>query len=389
MSMRVYAIAVFICIQLQGYGFSQNVRIGISPTKKFNHICFNKPTTEYLVIADSSFIGILDASCTCEIYTAATGKLGVQFKGERFSGYTAVRIIATHYNHSIELSSSSPVMRSRAYEGDFEMINEGNKILVINDVPMEKYLAGVLESEAGEGRKEEYYKVQAVISRTFALRSIDKHIKQGFNLCNQEHCQAYFHKRKGSPIIDSAVLATRNQVLYDTKSKFAPTFFSANCGGETCNPVHVWNNEIPGLVSLVDTFCTKTKQSKWSCTIDPTEWKAFFVKNYAFPIDDSLSYNLLFSASSEHRNAFFIHPGYGIPMRDIREKFNLKSSFFSVKLENNRVILTGKGFGHGVGLCQEGAIEMAQLGYNYKQILGFYFPNFILGVSGNLSHLGQ
>lgn len=387
--MRVLALGLFLFCQLQGSWFTQKVRIGIYPTKKFTQIKFNKPTTEYLVIADSCFLGILSASASCEIAPNLQGKLEVQYNGEHHTGFTKVRLIATQNNESIEISSGAPLLKSSAFEGDFEIINNGNILMVINELPLETYLEGVLESEVGDGRKEEYYKVQAVISRTFTLRSMDKHIKQGFNLCNQEHCQAYFHKRKGSSIIDSAVQATFKHVLLDSKKKFAPTFFSANCGGETCNPVHVWNNEIPGLVSLVDTFCTKTKQSKWTSTIDPTVWKTYFVQKFAFPIDDSLSYYLLFNNSMEHRRAFFIHPAYGIPMRDIREKFDLKSAFFSVKLENNKVLLTGKGFGHGVGLCQEGAIEMARLGYDYKQILGYYFPDFILGVVDNSSHLGQ
>ncbi|MFM7723992.1 MAG: hypothetical protein ACKO7O_04295, partial [Bacteroidota bacterium] len=78
---------------------------------------------------------------------------------------------------------------------------------------------------------------------------------------------------------------------------------------------------------------------------------------------------------------------YGIPMRDIRERFDLKSAFFSVSLEENQVVLKGKGYGHGVGLCQEGAMNMAKKGYAYAQILGYYFPDFKLVNSPRLSRL--
>jgi stage II sporulation protein D len=72
-------------------------------------------------------------------------------------------------------------------------------------------------------------------------------------------------------------------------------------------------------------------------------------------------------------------------MRDIREKFDLKSSFFSVSMEENQVVLKGRGYGHGVGLCQEGAMVMAKKGFDYTQILGYYFPLFNLVIQPELS----
>ena len=137
---------------------------------------------------------------------------------------------------------------------------------------------------------------------------------------------------------------------------------------------------------MVDTFCTKTKQSNWIKRIDPTDWKTFFVEKYTFPVEDSMSYHLMFNSPSYHRKAFFIHPGYGIPMRDIREKFELKSTFFSVNLEENQVVLKGRGYGHGVGLCQEGAMVMARKGFDYTQILGYYYPSFKLLTRPEQSH---
>ena len=79
------------------------------------------------------------------------------------------------------------------------------------------------------------------------------------------------------------------------------------------------------------------------------------------------------SFQQEFRKGFFVHPQYGIPLRDIRRDLRLKSTYFSVFVEGDRVVLRGKGFGHGVGLSQEGAMKMAKLGYKYNQIIKFYF----------------
>ena len=74
------------------------------------------------------------------------------------------------------------------------------------------------------------------------------------------------------------------------------------------------------------------------------------------------------------RKAFYIDPVLGIPLRDLREEFNLKSTFFSCYPDGDDVLIKGRGFGHGVGLCQEGAMKMARLGFDYTQIARFYFP---------------
>ena len=85
-----------------------------------------------------------------------------------------------------------------------------------------------------------------------------------------------------------------------------------------------------------------------------------------------------FEFDQQFRKAFYVHPSLGVPLRDLRKKFNLKSTFFSTTLEGDEIVLKGKGFGHGVGLCQEGAMNMAKNGYSYKQIALFYFNDVFI-----------
>lgn len=82
----------------------------------------------------------------------------------------------------------------------------------------------------------------------------------------------------------------------------------------------------------------------------------------------------MYHFEQDERKAFYISPVLGIPLRDLRQKFNLKSTFFSTSLDNGEVVISGKGYGHGVGLCQEGAMRMARLGYDFRQIAKYYFP---------------
>jgi stage II sporulation protein D len=153
------------------------------------------------------------------------------------------------------------------------------------------------------------------------------------------------------------------------------TFFNANCGGQTCEPDAVWNQKIAGFSSFKDTFCIHTIQANWTKKIPLKDWFSYLEDKYNFPTWDSLSYELATNFNQQERKAFYVNPAYGIPLRDLREAFKLKSTFFSCKKEGDFIILCGKGFGHGVGLCQEGAMGMAKKGYSFQQILSFYFPN--------------
>jgi stage II sporulation protein D len=184
-------------------------------------------------------------------------------------------------------------------------------------------------------------------------------------------------------VIDSAVRQTKNLVMLDEKDNLYATYFHANCGGQTCQPDYVWNETLPGFDSFKDTFCIRTKQANWEKKIPVNEWKAFMVNKYDFPIWDSLSNYQLYNFQQSERHAFFIHPFYGIPLRDLREAFQLKSTFFSCSLDGEFVVLKGRGFGHGVGLCQEGAMNMSKKGFDYQQILLFYYPKMRLMIQSD------
>lgn len=361
----------FISISLL---FAQNIRVGLFSNYDLKKIKLSNPSQYFHVIADSTYIGEMSRIDLCEVSTLGEKKLTLVFKGQRYSGFTKVSFIQSKLNSSIELLGLIPVLKSRGYEGDFELVYDNGELKITNIIELDTYLEGVLESEAGTGQSIEYYKVQAVISRTYALKSWNKHKSDGFNVCDQVHCQAYLHKRNGAAIVDSAIRKTKDLVLTLADGTLAPCYFSANCGGQTCNPEDVWNEKMTGLSSFRDTFCIYTKQANWTKKISVSEWSQFLIKDYDFPIDDSLSRSLMCNWSSNQRQAFFIHPGYGIPMRDIREKFKLKSAYFSCRQIEDDVILEGRGYGHGVGLCQEGAMKMTKSGYSFSQILGFYFP---------------
>lgn len=354
------------------------MKIGLFTNFELKKIKINKAVGNYHVMVDSVYLGLVCVNDIMEVMFISSGNMSINFKGKKYISIKKVTISPLFEEQSIQFTGISPTFTARQYEGDFEINAMKSALCVINLVDMETYLEGVIESECGVSQKYEYYKAQAIVSRTYAEKNNRKHISEGYQLCDKVHCQVYHHKRTSNTSIDSAVCHTRGQVLLLLNGDFAPTFFSANCGGQTCSPEQVWDEKIEGLNAFQDTFCIYTKQAKWTKSVPISDWISFVVDKYNFPIDDSLSLQLLYNYSQGERQAFYLHPGYGIPLRDLRERFKLKSTFFSAKKEGEFMVLKGRGFGHGVGLCQEGAMKMAKNGYTFDQIIEYYFPDFLI-----------
>lgn len=352
---------------------SQQLRIGVYRDFQMKRIVFAYNDGSYSILADSLTFGSILPNEFVELAVEGSKvrlKLGVEDKGF----FDKITLIENTINSSITLNPKSPVSKQRKYEDDFEITSNGTVLTIVNLIDMDNYLAGVVESEGGGGQQLEYYRVQALMSRTYALKYLNRHKKEGFSLCDRVHCQAYHSMMRFTPLIDEAVLTTQNNVMMDSDNNLVDSYFHANCGGQTCEPDYVWNNSIPYLTSFMDTFCIYTKQAVWEKRIPKYEWENYLVKEFYFPINDSIWASQLYKFEQVQRKAFYVHPVLGIPLRDIRVKFGLKSTFFSCRLEGEEVVVSGRGFGHGVGLCQEGAMKMARYGYDFRQIAQFYFP---------------
>ncbi|MDP4797505.1 MAG: SpoIID/LytB domain-containing protein [Crocinitomicaceae bacterium] len=353
---------------------AQQMRIGVLRDHSIKRITFSYNDGSYAVFADTNYFGVILPNEFVELNATSNGFVKLKIGAQEFGEFSKVLLVQTLVNTSLTLTSKTPVVKARKYKDDFEISCKSNALTVVNLVEMDNYLAGVVESEGGGGKNLEYYKVQAIMSRSYALKYLDRHKKDGFQLCDRVHCQAYHSMMRFTPTIDSAVVRTHNLVLTDTKEALIDSYFHANCGGQTCEPQYVWNESIPYLSSFKDTFCVYTKQATWETRISQEKWKRFLVNKYNFPIQDSICASMMFNFIQDDRKAFYLDPIFGIPLRDLREEFNLKSTYFSCRPDGEDVVINGRGFGHGVGLCQEGAMKMARSGYDFKQILLFYFP---------------
>lgn len=258
----------------------------------------------------------------------------------------------------------------RMYDGDLTLSFSNRQIDLINTAPFESYVAGTVQWESGHNRHEEFYKVQAVIIRTYALSNLQRHRRQGFHLCDQVHCQAYYGKSINPNILE-AVKATRGMVVTDHNNNLINTVYHANCGGQTVNSEDLWPHSYPYLRSRNDIYCRSMPGAQWEYSISIADLRRYLSHSHSYQPNASQWRHI--ENLRQNTRIHHIDPERNIHLSEIRDHFGLRSTYFSVTPRNDSLHLQGRGFGHGVGLCQEGAMQRAEKGYSKLEILKFYY----------------
>jgi len=297
------------------------------------------------------------------------GRLAVKFSKSPGFVCDSVLISGKTGNDFFSLRCNTAGTVKQFYTGDLKIYPDLGSLAIINNCDIEKYIAGVVRAEGGSGKNAEYFKTQAIIARTYMYKYMDKHITDGYNVCDNTHCQAY-NGLSMDTIINLAAKRTKDQVILAPDSTLIISAFHSNCGGETSTSEDVWLSSQTYLKKVIDPYCNTSRNAIWEKKIGLSVWLDFLKKSgYTGKSDDVSAFTFYQNA----RLDFYNTGSFKVPLRDIRREFNLRSTFFSVIPEGETIILRGRGYGHGVGLCQEGAMEMASRGFNYTQIIDFYY----------------
>lgn len=248
-------------------------------------------------------------------------------------------------------------------------------LLVINITELEDYLPGVVRAEAGRAGPAEYFKAQAVVARTYAYRTIDRHELDGYNLCDDTHCQVYPGIISDSVIID-ACRSTAGMVITDRQGVLIEAAFHGNCGGVTASSADVWVAKHPYLVSITDPWCCYSASSVWVKRVALTDWYDFLRSRDVVPGEETALYSPVGTKPARIMNRSAA--GKNINSEEVRVRFGLRSAFFNIRPEGDSLTVSGRGYGHGVGLCQDGARAMAEKNMSYEKITGFYYPGTVI-----------
>lgn len=373
-NLKKYYIILFFLFEVL-LGFSQDIEIGLFHKYPLKSALISPVFGQYELLGDEQQISILNPNAIIYL-TLVNNKIQVKDIGGIKGLYNQVRLKGTQSFNSIRIKADSPKLKAREYE-DHLMIDVYNgKIRIVNQVNLEHYIAGVVESEGGIRAGKEYYKTQAILCRTYALENFHKHDADGFNLCDDVHCQAYMSRAKLSDLIVEATSITKGLVIVDTSLSLITASFYSNSGGLTSASEMVWSQPRSYLQIVVDSFSLGGNNYSWTKTIPYQQWISFLKRN-GFHLSSSVN-GADFVDHQFRRQKYYVFGKDSIPYTFIRSNFGLRSAYFSIHYLDGNIILNGKGYGHGVGLSQEGAMEMDKQGYSYKEIIKFYYKNVFI-----------
>ena len=349
--------------------YGQRLNIKLLSDQNLKSFIFSPAVGKYQLYSDSILITTLKKNDVINL-SLINDSILVKSIDEIFGTFKSVKLIGIAKSNYAKLKCVNPQLAQKLYDDDLFVTIQHNRLSLINNVELESYVAGVVESEGGQKADIEYYKTQAVLCRTYALENFNRHVLDGYNLCDDVHCQAYKSKSLSNFDIPEATLHTKGLVIVDSTLNLITAGFHSNCGGQTVNSEEVWLNSKSYLISIKDTFCLKQRNANWTKTIPFNKWKQYLLDNGINPSEKD---NYSFSQYS--RKQYMTFDNDSIPLRKIRGDWNLRSTFFNVKKVGDEIVINGKGYGHGVGLCQEGAMQMAKSGYDFKQIILFYYKD--------------
>ncbi len=365
----------FLFFLMTGKNHAQLIRIGLFTDNHIRSLVFSNVKGNYHLYADGTFLITIFPG---EIYYASINdnQIQVSNKIQKIGSFSRLEARQAEDEGTFQLKSVSPVLASADFDGNLILIPADHYFQIINEVDLEKYVAGVIEAEGGSNANPEYYKAQAILIRTYAIKNMYRHGAENYNLCSSVHCQAYKGKSMLNRQIYEATLLTSGMVLTDKDSNLVTAPYHSNCGGITSSADAVWQKNLPCLIPVRDPFCASGKNHGWSKQIPVERWTGYLRSNGISTA--GLSVNDLVFRNPGRAKTYPVSKA-GIPMRKIREDFKLKSAFFQILYDHGaNLTFEGKGFGHGVGLCQEGAMEMANVGYTYPDIIHFYFQNVLI-----------
>ena len=282
--------------------------------------------------------------------------------------------------------------------GDIKVLSDGKKVYLINSVPIEEYLKGVIPSEMPLGRGNEYYealKAFAICARTFTMQKISSGDKI-FDVRTDVRDQVYGGTAGRQLISDKAVDATSGMIV-TYQGKPATVFYSSTCGGYTEDIENVFGSmKLPYLQSIKDgegPFCSVSPQAQWEeifskeRIIDLLESSGKIMKD-GYELDD-IEINSRFRSGRVNELEIMLSSSNSVKLygNNIRFVFltsrnqPLNSNNFEIIKSGAKFIFKGRGWGHGVGLCQWGALSQSVKGESYTNILKHYFPG--TEISGN------
>jgi stage II sporulation protein D len=286
-----------------------------------------------------------------------------------------------------------PVPRPPALTLRVEVANKIGNGHSIQTIPVEDYVRGSVPVEMPLGEpdglvSDRLARLQAILARTYALANLGRHADEGFDLCSTTHCQVYSPPDRQLPavarLVTEAVERTRYQIITDGHGPILAVFHS-DCGGHTSAATVAWGGPAPAyLLGVPDDFCVLTGRNDWQLNLDRDQLRRILNANPNTQVGARLDQITILDQDSAGRATRVSVVGeqhQEIRGEQLRAAVSrqmgaraFRSARFSVERKGDVFHFRGNGFGHGIGLCQTGAIARARQGEAVETILTHYYP---------------
>jgi stage II sporulation protein D len=279
------------------------------------------------------------------------------------------------------------VVDTMPYRGVVEVLPaEEARITVVNVVPLEAYLRGVVPNElAPEAFPQiEAQKAQAVAARSYVLAHLGDYASRGYDVCATAACQVYRGSSSEHPLTDRAVLETRG-IVASWRGRPIHAFYTSTCGGHTEEGTAVFDDDAPYLRGVAcpteRALADPAKRGgSWEVRLAPDR-VARAVARYGSVgrIQDLVPTRVGVSGRVVELRVIGSEGELDLRGQQVSFGLGLRESLFVLRKETGplgeleRFVITGKGWGHGVGLCQVGASGMARAGASFDEILKHYY----------------
>lgn len=339
-------------------------------------------------------IRILEKARAANVRTNTPGEVQCFGGGEKISGTRNLKTVIAVYNDVfllgkkklscprifIKASGSGVItVNGRRFTGGILLVKtDPGHFSVINYADLEDYIKGVLYHEVSHYWPSEVLKAQAIVSRSFALYQMRENAGKDFDLTNDIYSQVYGGKTSERYRTSKAVDNTAGCVL-TYRDKIFPAYYHSTCGGYTENVLSLWNMDCAPLAGGPCNFCKDSPHFSWH-TVIPVDEAAEKLRKAGFAVPSIKDITLSGRDKSGRVTQVTVITDAGevlISSKDFRNILNpnvVRSTNFSVRVDEHDLVFTGTGWGHGVGMCQWGAYFMGKQGYTFEQILNYYYP---------------
>ncbi len=309
-------------------------------------------------------------------------------KWEAISSSAGVELVAAERGLEAEKILFIPAGAELKYDGDsyrgeFNLVSEGGRVLLLNELPLDKYLYGVIKKEIAPGWPLEPVKAQAVAARSFAFYYLQQNEEEPYDLGATWLAQVYGGKDAETEQVIEAVRTTRGEVLV-YRGRVVPAYFHANSGGYIETAEDIWQGTRTDYIEPgPDTWSLQAQHSFWRNDIPPGDINEALAAEELPEIEDFGSLKISRRLPSGRAVEFQYRDRSGNFWTVRADKFRLaigpeklRSTWIDeIKVSSGSISFSGRGWGHGIGMSQWGAFRMGERGKNYREILEFYYSN--------------